>query len=51
MPLKTGKSKKVRSDNISELIHSGYPTKQAVAIEYSRERKSERKKGKAPKKK
>jgi hypothetical protein len=34
MPLKKGKSKKIVSENISELIHSGRPAKQAVAIAY-----------------
>lgn len=32
MPLKKGKSKKVVSENISELRHAGYPQKQAIAI-------------------
>lgn len=32
MPLKKGKSKKVISANIRELIKSGRPSKQAVAI-------------------
>ena len=32
MPLKKGKSKKVVSGNISELVHSGRPQKQAIAI-------------------
>ncbi len=35
MPLKKGKSKKVVSQNISELMHSGRPQKQAVAIAMS----------------
>ena len=32
MPLSKGKSKKVISKNISELMHSGRPQKQAIAI-------------------
>lgn len=32
MPLKQGKSKAVISQNIHELVQSGYPQKQAVAI-------------------
>ena len=32
MPLKKGKSKKVISDNISELRRSGRPQKQSIAI-------------------
>lgn len=32
MPLKKGSSKRVISQNIHELVHSGRPQKQAVAI-------------------
>ena len=31
-PLKKGKSKKVISENISELRHAGHPEKQSIAI-------------------
>jgi hypothetical protein len=40
MPLKKGKSRKVVSGNISELVHSGRPPKQAIAIALSESRKS-----------
>lgn len=38
---------KIRSENISELVHSGYPQKQAIAIAFSKERggKKRRKRG------
>ena len=44
MPLKPGKSKKVISSNIQEMVHSGHPLNQAIAASY-------RKAGKAKKKK
>ena len=31
MPLKKGKSRKVISDNIAEMMHSGHPQAQAIA--------------------
>lgn len=46
MPLRKGKSKKTISTNIKELIGTGRPQKQAVAIALDTARKSGRKKTK-----
>lgn len=40
MPLKKGKSKKVVSQNIREMMHAGYPQRQAIAAAMSTKRKS-----------
>lgn len=40
MPLKPGKSHATLQANIHELVRSGYPPKQAVAIAYSKAGKS-----------
>ena len=44
MPLQGGQSKAVVSGNVRELISSGYPQKQAVAIAMSKARKNRKKK-------
>ena len=44
MPLKKGKSQKVISSNIREMIHAGHPQKQAIAAAMSQAGKSRRKK-------
>lgn len=40
MPLKKGKSKKIVSENIKEMVESGHPQKQAVAASLNEARKS-----------
>lgn len=42
MPLKQGSSKEVISENISELVHSGRPKDQAIAIAMSKAGKSKK---------
>ena len=44
MPLRKGKSEEDISANIAELIGSGYPQKQAVAIAYDTAGKGKKKK-------
>ena len=45
MPLQKGKSQKAISSNISELVHSGRPQKQAIAIALDTARKAMRQGG------
>ena len=47
MPLKKGSSKKTVSANISELVHSGHPQNQAVAIALKTAREAHAKGGMA----
>ena len=45
MPLKPGSDKKTIKENIRELIRSGYPRRQAVAIAMENARRNPQKKG------
>lgn len=49
MPLKHGKSKKVISENIREMMHSGHPEKVAIAAAMRQAGKSRRRKSRMPK--
>jgi hypothetical protein len=42
VPLAKGSSREVISQNISKLVHEGYPQKQAVAIALNTARRSRR---------
>lgn len=42
MPLKKGKSRDVISKNISEMVHSGHPRKQAIAAALNTARHSQK---------
>jgi hypothetical protein len=46
VPLKKGASKKAISENISELMHSGRPQRQSIAIAMDKAGKSRKKGGK-----
>jgi hypothetical protein len=46
VPLKKGKSRSVISHNISEMVHSGHPRKQAVAAALKKAGKSRKRKRK-----
>lgn len=46
MPLKKGRSQKIIGFNISELIHSGRPKKQSIAIAFSKAGMSRKKRKK-----
>lgn len=45
MPLKKGKSKKVISSNIREMVKAGHPQNQAIAASMRKAGKSKKKRG------
>ena len=51
MPLRKGKSQAILSANIRQLVHEGYPVKQAAAIAYKTAGLSNRKDRKMAKRK
>ena len=50
MPLLKGKSQKIISTNISEMVKSGHPRDQAIAAAYSNAGRSKKKRRSVPKK-
>lgn len=50
MPLKKGKSQKIISSNISEMIKSGYPKDQAIVASLNKAGKSKKSANNSPKK-
>jgi len=46
MPLQKGRSQKIISANISELVHAGHSQKQAIAIAYAVAGRTKKKGGK-----
>lgn len=43
MPLKSGKSKKVISENIAEMVKAGHPQRQAIAASMNKAGKARKK--------
>lgn len=44
MPLKSGNSEKVISENIAEMVKAGHPQKQAIAAAYEKAKESRKEK-------